>query len=92
MVITIKIRGIILDKTNLPSKKDSTKSIKDKKIVNPLPIPEPHPEKTPPNIPIPGEPSGGEVSLFICKICGKHYDSKEEFELHMKMDHKSSKK
>ncbi len=81
-----------MDKTNVPSKKDSIKSTTNKKSVNPLPIPEPHPEKMPPKIPIPGEPSSGEVSVFICKICGKHYDSKEELELHIKTDHKSSKK
>ncbi len=80
-----------MDKSNVSYKK-YLRNTQKKTNESPLPIPQPHPEKPPPNVPIPGEASSGEVSVFICKICGKHYDSKEELELHMKTDHKSSKK
>ena len=55
----------------------------------PLPIPEPHQEKPPPNIPIPGMPTiGGEKERrYICEICGKEVQNKKELEEHMKTTH-----
>lgn len=49
-----------------------------------------HPERPPPNIPIPGEPTAqGEMHEhdYKCKKCGKVFNSKKELEAHMKTDH-----
>ena len=79
-----------MGKPNIPFQKSSRKE----KSVPPLPkIPEPHPERPPPNVPIPGEPSGGgETGAFVCKICGKSFNSKNELKLHMKMDRPTEKR
>ena len=60
---------------------------------NPFPAPELHPEKPPPNIPIPGTPTiGGEKEQrFICTICGEEFKSKKELQEHMKKTHISVK-
>jgi hypothetical protein len=59
----------------------------------PLPeAPELHPEKAPPNVPIPGEPTvEGGTDLFICEICGKVFNSKDELQLHIQTDHAPKK-
>jgi uncharacterized C2H2 Zn-finger protein len=58
--------------------------------VPPLPkVPEFHPERPPPHIPIPGEPSPGEPEeqLYKCHLCGAVFGSKNELDLHMATDH-----
>lgn len=53
----------------------------------------PHPERPPPNVPIPGEPTvEGGTDLFICEICGKVFNSKDELQLHLQTDHAPQKK
>ncbi len=49
-----------------------------------------HPERMPPNIPIPGEPTAqGEMHKheYKCKKCGKVFNSKQELNAHMKTEH-----
>lgn len=49
-----------------------------------------HPERPPPNIPIPGEPTAaGETHKheYKCKECGKIFNSKKELEIHVKTEH-----
>ncbi len=56
----------------------------------PMPTPPDHPERPPPNIPIPGEPTAQGIiheHSYKCKICGKVFNSKKELEAHMKTDH-----
>jgi hypothetical protein len=76
-----------MNKSETPFKKGSRKTNMYEKNVMQVPIPEPHPERPPPNVPIPGEPSGGETGAFVCKKCGKTFNSKDELQVHMKMDH-----
>jgi Zinc finger, C2H2 type len=61
-----------------------------KASVPPMPNPPNHPERPPPNIPIPGEPTaGGEKHehTYKCKKCGQVFNSKEELKLHMATNH-----
>jgi hypothetical protein len=69
-------------------------SEKKAQIPPPLPeAPELHPEKAPPNVPIPGEPTvEGGTDLFICEVCGKVFNSKDELQLHLQTDHAPQKK
>jgi len=47
-----------------------------------------HPERLPPNIPIPGKPEAiAGPRSYKCKKCGKVYSSKEELEEHMHEEH-----
>ena len=47
-----------------------------------------HPEKLPPNIPIPGKPESVPGKRdYKCKICGKVFSSKEELDEHMHEAH-----
>jgi len=59
------------------------------KSVPPPPAPDNpyHPEKLPPNIPIPGKPEAVAGSRSKCKKCGKVYSSKEELDEHMHEAH-----
>jgi hypothetical protein len=62
--------------------------------VPPLPrVPELHPERPPPNIPIPGEPTPGgqQEQLYRCPVCGEVFSSEEELRLHMATDHPEGK-
>jgi hypothetical protein len=63
-------------------------------------IPEPNPEIPSPKIPNPEpvpKPKNGTVSddmpkeVYTCKFCGKSFDTKEDLELHIRTQHKSSK-
>ena len=67
--------------------------------IPPPSIPEPNPE-TPPQIPNPEpvpKPKDTTINddvpteIYTCKFCGKTFDTKEELELHIKTQHKSSK-
>jgi hypothetical protein len=85
-------------KVNHTMKTDAS-HIKQAKTVNkersmpPLPkVPEPHPEKPPPNIPIPGDNVLEGVGSFVCKKCGKTFNSKNELKLHMQTDHPKLRK
>ena len=82
-----------MGKSDVPYVKHSEKTQKEASVP-PLPkTPDLHPERPPPNVPIPGEPSGGgEAGAFVCKICCKSFNSKDELRVHVKMDHKSPKK
>jgi hypothetical protein len=56
----------------------------------PMPNLPDHPERPPPNIPIPGEPTaGGEKyeHTYRCKKCGRVFSSKEELKDHIATDH-----
>jgi hypothetical protein len=44
-------------------------------------------EKLPPKIPIPDMPTAGSQEHFKCKICGKVFNSEEEINAHLKIDH-----
>lgn len=49
-----------------------------------------HPETPPPNIPLPGKPTAGREKhqhKYTCKKCGKVFNSKDEYEEHMHLDH-----
>jgi len=74
--------------------KTQIKIRQEKTQTHPLPqSPELHPEKAPPNIPIPGEPTvEGGTDLFICEVCGKVFNSKDELQLHILTDHAPHKK
>jgi len=82
-------------KRRLREPKTTADSRKEKEQMPP-PIPEApelHPEKAPPNVPIPGEPTvEGGTDLFICEICGKVFNSKDELQLHLHTDHAPQKK
>ncbi|MDR0471075.1 MAG: hypothetical protein LBH79_05050 [Nitrososphaerota archaeon] len=58
--------------------------------IPPLPAPPEHPERPPPNIPIPGEPTAGDKSHqhnYRCKKCGKVFNSKTELKAHLTIEH-----
>jgi hypothetical protein len=61
--------------------------------VPPIPkVPKLHPERPPPHIPIPGEPTpGGQGEIYKCQVCGVIFTSEEELRLHMATDHPKAK-
>jgi hypothetical protein len=63
----------------------------DKVILQPSNTAAPNPEKPLPSVPIPGNISlgGGERGVYKCKICGKIFNSKEELDVHLKLEHES---
>ena len=50
-----------------------------------------NPEKPLPSVPIPGKISsgGGKRGVYKCKICAKVFNSKEELDVHLKLEHES---
>jgi len=59
--------------------------------IPPMPNSPDHPERPPPNIPIPGQPSTSSkekhMHTFKCKECGKIFNSKDELKEHIHTEH-----
>jgi hypothetical protein len=68
--------------------------IRKENVPPPPNIPQPNPERSPPLNPNPEETptsAGSSTENYVCQICKKSFNSKDELELHIETDHKTRK-
>ena len=65
-----------------------TPDIPQTESIPPMPNTPDHPERLPPNIPIPGELTfSSKERKFKCKKCGKLFNTKDELKAHLAAEH-----
>jgi hypothetical protein len=78
-----------MTESGIPYKKQKPKQPPDEVgIPPPSPdIPEPHREIPPPNISITNEPNPDSHTQFLCKICGRAFNTLEKLQAHITTEH-----